>query len=129
MSIITVASGCASPKESTSISDENQNTTVTVSNDVEDVTITGLWQMTIQTRRGNRESELSIFEEDGNYKGKTDRTVFTIVKNGDVLTWTSNVDSPMGKIKAQHRMTVKGNTMNGTVKASGRTLNASGIRK
>ncbi|MEM1124482.1 MAG: hypothetical protein AAGJ18_28855 [Bacteroidota bacterium] len=91
--------------------------------------LTGTWDISIQTRRGAKKSVLTIVEENGQLRGKTERTNFNITQSGNQLTWTSNIDSPMGTLEALHQVTVDGTTMEGTIKAQRRTLDLVGQKR
>jgi len=85
--------------------------------------------MSIQTRRGVKNSVLTIFLEDDQLLGKTQRSNFKITQTENQLTWTSKIESPMGALDAVHQVTVEGATMSGTIKAQRRTLDLTGQKR
>ena len=94
----------------------------------------GTWQITTETPRGDRTGTLTITEEDGKLKGKTDNGSFTITQKGNKLSWTSNMDTPMGAMELQNEVEINGDNMSGNVKmssgpAAGRSMKLTGIRK
>ncbi|MEO0332401.1 MAG: hypothetical protein AAF223_12065, partial [Bacteroidota bacterium] len=119
---LLIIAGCASQKTSASNDYRSSNPDYSAASTTDlgsaSGDILGVWAISINTRRGTRTNDLTIYQEDGLYKGKTDRGNFVINRDGNELTWVSDVDSPRGKIRAQHQMTVEGDKMTGTVNAS-----------
>ncbi|MEM6844980.1 MAG: hypothetical protein AAF632_22385 [Bacteroidota bacterium] len=130
---LLILAGCVSQKTSSnsdySSSDTDYSAASTANASAASGDILGVWKISINTRIGTRTNDLTIYQEEGVYKGKTDRGNFVINRDGNELSWVNDIDSPRGRIRAQHQMTVKGDKMTGTVNASGRTLNVSGSRK
>ena len=129
--LMLVLFSCSAQKSATisrgltsSITDEMTDFSL---NDTEE--ITGNWILSINTPRGKRERLLTIFVENGEYKGKDEQEVFVITKTGSKISWISNLETPMGKMKAQYEAEITGKTMNGTIKAAGRTIPLNGVKK
>ena len=91
--------------------------------------IIGIWYLSIKTPRGKKNNQLTISMKDEEYIGQTDNGSFSIARNGNDLSWTSTIKSPMGKMPAEFTMTVEGSDMTGTIQASGRTLDVVGKKK
>lgn len=89
----------------------------------------GEWIVDIETRRGSKSSVMTIYQEDGDLKGKTERSNFTISQDGNRLSWNSTIESPMGSMNASHQVIVNGNSFSGTVSASGRSLDVIGRKR
>ena len=124
--VVIIIAGCSVPKNTSS---SVASVSSYQANDLQVEDIVGVWDMMISTQRGNRETVLTITEDKGVYKGQTEQDAFMITKTGNELSWKSQVKSPRGSVQANYDMSVNGNNMNGTIRASGRTIKARGTRR
>ncbi|MEM7551832.1 MAG: hypothetical protein AAF363_19280 [Bacteroidota bacterium] len=115
---------CSSPKASNTSPSYAQSRS-----NIQTEDIVGIWDMSVNTPRGNRENQLEITFVDGKYMGQTEKDTFSITKEDNQLRWKSKIQSPRGSLQANYVMEVTGNEMSGTIKASGRTLNAKGQKR
>ncbi|MEO0338741.1 MAG: hypothetical protein AAF242_05960 [Bacteroidota bacterium] len=92
--------------------------------------ILGIWDLNIQTPRGNNSRVLTITEENGQLKGETNDSNFNIEREKNQLTWTSKIKSPMGgTIEAAHKVFVNDGKLSGSLSAMGRTIEVSGKKR
>lgn len=99
-----------------------------------DTDIAGLWEMTVNSPRGERTNTLTISEKNGVCNGTTENDSFTINKNGKELIWSITLETPIGSMKANYKGIIDGDVMNGTMEMTsgmmaGREMDFTAIRK
>ncbi|MEL6141634.1 MAG: hypothetical protein AAFQ37_06550 [Bacteroidota bacterium] len=81
--------------------------------------ITGTWEISSSTPRGNRKSKLTIVQNGETATATSDRGDFTITIKGDQVSWEQEISTPMGNIKTNSVGTIKdANNMLGTMTMS-----------
>lgn len=105
-------------KTQETISNDHSSVSTARSVDIpEDVVdITGDWEITASTPRGNRSIDLQIFREGQSLKGQIGDEQFPIKMEGENISWAHTLDTPRGKMDALFDGAVKDvNTLKGTI--------------
>ncbi|GAB5475083.1 MAG: hypothetical protein Mars2KO_31820 [Maribacter sp.] len=94
----------------------------------------GVWDMTLDSPRGEMNSLLTIFKHNDRLMGKTKDGEFGITKDGDELSWESPFKTPMGTMQAHFNGIIEGETMSGIMEMtsemmSGRQMPFAAIKK
>lgn len=100
----------------------------------ESVDISGVWIMTNETPRGKKVSELTITQEGNQANAKSKKVEFTITIEGNIVKWTQEISTPMGKMTIDKEGIVEGDTMKGHMTMasgpmSGKKMKWTAIRK
>lgn len=84
--------------------------------------VDGIYQIEIDTPMGKQESKLTLKASGAKLSGTMESSFGTMefkdgtVKGGDV-SWSMQIDSPMGSMKLDYKGKVAGNAISGEVKA------------
>lgn len=88
--------------------------------DKEPAKIAGEWVLTMSTPRGERSSDITITQEGSEAVAETEEDQeFEISIDGNEVSWTQTLSTPMGEIEVKFEGTVDGNEMEGTATMSG----------
>lgn len=80
-----------------------------------DVNLSGEWQMSSTTPRGQRSSEMSILHEGATATAKTDRGKLNMLVEGNTISWSATFNTPQGSMRANFTGTIEGDSfMSGT---------------
>ncbi|MEW7292076.1 hypothetical protein [Aquimarina sp. 2304DJ70-9] len=127
----------AQTKSTPSKTEEKENKTDAFIQAVEsqlDSSVIGVWDMTMDTRRGKRNGTITIFDDNGTLKGKNDSDEFVINNSNGELSWKSGIKTPMGKMKATYTASIDGKSMSGSMEitsgmAAGRKKPFTAVKK
>lgn len=131
--VAIAASGCGTI-QNTQQTTENDSSAVEATTSTLLTSPAGEWEMTMDSPMGTRTSILTITDSNGELTGKNDSGTFEISTKGNVLSWTSSIETPMGSIQANYSATVEGDSMTGTMemasgRMAGRTMEFTGNKK
>jgi hypothetical protein len=81
------------------------------------VNVTGKWDMTVKSERGERTQQVEFFQEGEKLKvimqGRMGPSEGKGTLKGDKIEWTISRETPMGKFTMTYKGTVKDDTMKG----------------
>ena len=87
----------------------NNNSTSRETLNKTNVDVSGLWEVTASTPRGQRKTELTIRKTESQFSGQTDDETFPIQVNGDQISWSQKQSTPMGEMELNFQGTVLDN--------------------
>jgi hypothetical protein len=98
------------------------------------MSVAGTWKLTMNTPFGAQTPTLTINEENGGYDGTLTGATGTseledLKVDGQNVSFTTKVATPMGKFPVSFDATVDGNNMNGTFKTMMGKTEFTGVRQ
>ncbi|MEL7121273.1 MAG: hypothetical protein AAFO07_17620 [Bacteroidota bacterium] len=123
---------CSSSKKSNTGTTDMVSESSALSNSVNEMNleaILGIWDITINTPRGQNAGVLTIYQEDNELRGQTENADFKIKQKGNKLSWSSTFDTPRGAMNALNNVSIEDGILTGTVSIAGRSLNISGKKR
>ena len=95
----------------------------------------GIYDITMETRRGMQTLELVIHQQDGKYVGELnggragDREIASITVDGDSFEFPLAIDTPMGEMKLTYKGSVSGDDIAGSIETQMGSRPFSGTRR
>ena len=90
----------------------------------DDVNVSGKWNVTMKTPRGERTSEMTFLQEgekltvtSKNRRGEEVKSSGTV--KGTEISWTTTFETPRGEMTVKHTGKIEGDTMSGTADMGG----------
>ncbi len=132
--IVIAASSCGAVQNSQQTTENEASPTVGTTASTLLTSPAGEWEMTVNSPRGTRTSILTITDSNGELTGRNDSGTFKITAKGNILSWTSSMDTPMGSMEANYSATVEGDAMTGIMEMTsggmaGRKMEFEGKKK